>query len=111
MNCNKQKASAAHWQKKFIAKYADHLRTNRVGKKSLPTLQITQSPPRRVGTVFVPTRNARITTPSPRTHPHQKKPPEGGHPVPTRDARITTPSPHPSVPKKTTVGWAPRAHA
>src|SRR5690606_39550465 len=50
MNCNKQKASAAHWQKKFIAKYADHPHTNRVGKKSLPTLQITQSPPRRVGT-------------------------------------------------------------
>ncbi|WP_218121113.1 hypothetical protein [Nitrosomonas mobilis] len=27
-----------------------HLRTNRVGKKSLPTLQITQSPPCTVGT-------------------------------------------------------------
>ncbi|WP_218121112.1 hypothetical protein, partial [Nitrosomonas mobilis] len=57
-----------------------HLCADRVGKKSLPTLQA-QSPPRRVGTVFVPTRNARIS-PKPRTHPCQKNHRRVGTPCP-----------------------------
>jgi len=87
-----------------------HPRTDRVGKKSLPTLRITQSPPCTVGIpcprvmhappphppfpriIFAPTAWAQK-----RAHPtdYAIATLYGGHPVPTRDVRVTASLPIP----------------